>query len=133
LQLAFLLLPLAFTGPGRLFRNWLVSRVLASERIEETEIDRLLKCSLSHGYRASRQRLKLIQQHDVREQLPLLQMPVTIVASGRDRLLPSLREAQFMSHKITHCKVVVVADGGHTCFLSPRFSLASLLRENAIL
>ena len=133
LQFAFLLLPFAFIPPGKAFREWLMRRVLASEGIDKKDIDRLLECSLSHGYGASKQRLQLIRQHDVREQLPSLSMPVTIIASARDRLLPSLQEAHFMRRKIPDCRIIVVPDGGHTCFLSSRFSLASLLRENAIL
>lgn len=133
LQLAFLLLPLAFNRPGRIIRNWMMRRILASEQIEERDIDRLLECSLSHGYEASRQRLRLIQQHDVRDELKNLPMPVTILAGGRDRLLPSVREGQFLCANITNCRLIVLPEAGHSCFLSRRFSLAALLQENAIL
>lgn len=133
LSLALFLLPLGFWQPGRWVRNFVMRQILAAENVDEDATKNLLTASFSHGYAASRQRLKLIQEHDVRERLSELKVPVTIIAGAKDRLLPSVREAQFLATQIPHARVIVLPDSGHTCFLTEQFSLAEILNQDAIL
>jgi pimeloyl-ACP methyl ester carboxylesterase len=133
LALSLFLLPLGFWKPGRWVRNFFMIRMLTSENVDREAISKLLECSFAHGYQASRQRLKLIREHDVRNRLKTLRMPVTILAGEKDQLLPSVREGKFLAKEIPNARLIVLGDSGHACFLSRRFSLAEVLNENAIL
>jgi len=133
LAVARFLLPLGFWTPGRLVRNVVMHHILIGEHVNREAIERLLKASFSHGYRASSRRLKLIQGHDVRDRLDRLKMPVTIVAGGKDRMLPSVREGKFLASKIPKARLIVLPDLGHACFLSDRFHLAKFLTDDVIL
>ena len=133
LALARVLLPLGFWKPGRWVRNFIMHRILISEHVDAEAIGKLLEASFSHGYQASSRRLKLIHDHDVRDRLDRLKMPVTILAGRKDRLLPSVSEGQFLASKISSACLIVLPDLGHACFLSSRFSLAKLLTDDVIL
>jgi 3-oxoadipate enol-lactonase len=133
LALARLLLPLGFWKPGRWVRNFIMRQILTDEHVESEAIRKLLEASFSHGYQASRQRLKLIHDHDVRDRLGQLKMPVTILAGEKDRLLPSVKEARFLASRIANARLIVLPNLGHACFLSDRFSLAKLLTDDVIL
>jgi len=127
LRLGLLLLPFGFVNPGRWVREKTVARVMCSESVEQDAIDKLLECSFSHGYAATRQRMKLIKQIDVRNRLQEIQCPVTLVAAAKDKLLPSVKEARLMLQQMPNAKMVVLPDEGHTCLLSSKFSLLPIL------
>jgi pimeloyl-ACP methyl ester carboxylesterase len=107
--------------------------ILIGERVNEEAIRKFFEASFSHGYGASSRRLKLIQDHDVRDRLHGLKMPVTILAGEKDRLLPSVQEGRFLAKKIPNARLIILPDLGHACFLSDRFSLAEVLSDNVIL
>lgn len=130
LTLALALLPLGFWKPGRWVRNFMMKHILISEHVDAEAIRKMLQTSFSHGYATARQRLLLIREHDVREQLDRLKMPVTILAGERDRLLPSVKEARFLASKISHARVIVLPELGHACLLSDRCCLAKFLGNN---
>jgi len=132
LVLARLLLPLGFWKPGRLVRNFVMHHILIGEHVDEEGIRKLLMASFSHGYGASARRLKLIQEHDVRNALDKLKMPVTILTGEKDRLLPSVAEGRFLAGRIPKARLIILPDLGHACFLSDRFSLAEILNDDMI-
>jgi pimeloyl-ACP methyl ester carboxylesterase len=130
LWLAKVLLPFAFVPVIRTGRNIIIKPVLLNEMVDEKGIEVLLKYSWSHNYPAYRQRLKLITAHDVREKLSDIQVPVTIVAAGRDKIVPSVKEAKFMADQIPNARIHILPDHGHACLLSHSFCLDTLLSNN---
>ena len=127
LQLGLLLLPFGFVKPGRWVREKTVTKVLCSESLEQDAIDQLLECSFSDGYAVTRQRMNLIKQIDVRNRLREIQCPVTVIASAKDKLVPSIKEARLMTQKMPNARMIVLPDEGHTCLLSSHFSLLPFL------
>jgi pimeloyl-ACP methyl ester carboxylesterase len=127
LWLGRVLLPFAFVPLVRKARDVLARPVLLSERVDEKGIEVLFKYSWSHAYPAYRQRMKLIAAHDVRKNLTNIQVPVTIIAAGRDKIVPSVKEAKFMADKLPNAKVHILPEHGHACLLSGSFHLKSVL------
>ncbi len=127
LGLGRLLLPLAFVPLVRKGRNILARPVLLSELVDDKGIEVLLKHSWSHTYPTYVQRMKLLASHDVRSRLSEIKVPVTIVAAGRDKVVPSVKEAHFMARHMANAHIHVLPNHGHACLLSGSFSLASIL------
>jgi pimeloyl-ACP methyl ester carboxylesterase len=127
LWLSRALLPFAFVPIVRKGRDILARPVLLSERVDEKGIEVLIKYSWSHTYPAYRQRMKLIASHDVRKNLSEIQVPVTIIAAGRDKIVPSVKEAKLMADKMPNARVHVLPDHGHACLLSGSFHLHTVL------
>lgn len=97
------------------------------ERLDDEAISRLFECSWSQGLSAYRQRMKLIAEHDLRPHLHRIKIPVTLVASARDKLVPSLKEAYIMASLLPSSRVVVLPDHGHMPLVADGFSLAAIL------
>ncbi len=130
LWLAKTLLPFAFVPVIRKSRDILTRPILLSELVDEKGIEVLFKYSWSHTYPAYRQRMKLISSHDVRARLSDIHVPVTIVAAGRDKIIPSVKEAKLMADQIPNARIHLLPNHGHACLLSGSFSLDSLLSNN---
>jgi pimeloyl-ACP methyl ester carboxylesterase len=130
LWLGRVLLPFAFVPVVRKGRDFLTRPILLSELVDEKGIEVLFKYSWSHAYPAYKQRMKLIAKHDVRSKLPDIHVPVTIVAAGRDKIVPSVKEATFMADQIPNAKVHLLPDHGHACLLSGSFHLDTILGNN---
>jgi pimeloyl-ACP methyl ester carboxylesterase len=129
LRIGSMLLPLAFTPLIQVGRKLLLKPLLFKEQVDESAMNTLFKFSLTQSKEAYRQRMNLIRQFDVRKQLSAITAPVTFVAAGKDKLVPSVREARFMSAKIPGSRIVILNDHGHSCLLSGTFSLESVVNR----
>lgn len=129
LKLAKVLLPLAFVPTVRKARDILARPVLLSELVDDKGIEVLLKHSWTHNYETYVQRLNLISSLDVRPRLSEITVPVTIVAAGRDKIVSSIKEANFMRELIPNAQVLTLPKHGHACLLSGSFSLKTLLAK----
>jgi pimeloyl-ACP methyl ester carboxylesterase len=128
LKLAKLLLPLAFVPLVRKGRDILARPVLLSELVDEKGIEVLLKHSWTHNYKTYLQRLSLIGSLDLRSRLSEINVPVTIVAAGRDKIIASIKEANFMAGLIPNATIHMLPKHGHACLLSGSFSIASIIK-----
>jgi pimeloyl-ACP methyl ester carboxylesterase len=52
---------------------------------------------------------------------------VTIIASARDKIVPSVKEARWMALQLPDARVIVLPEHGHTALLTSNFSLLSVL------
>jgi pimeloyl-ACP methyl ester carboxylesterase len=129
LRLGSLLLPLAFTRLIQVARRIFLKPLLLKEFVDEASMKTMFNFSLTHKPEAYRQRMELIRQLDVRESLSAISVPVTIVAAAKDKLVPSVKEAEWMSAKIPGSTVVVLPDHGHSCLISDNFSLVKILKQ----
>jgi pimeloyl-ACP methyl ester carboxylesterase len=73
------------------------------------------------GYR---QRLRLIRQVDLRPRLREIAIPTVLLAAGRDKLVPSIREASLMASRMRQARIHRFPDAGHALLLTPGFFLA---------
>jgi len=69
------------------------------------------------------------------EELPLecIEQPVLILASGSDRRLPSVAEAQLLAKYLPKAKTTLLPKSGHACLLEKEVKLHSLLRSQDFL
>lgn len=79
-------------------------------------------------------RLSLIRQFDLDpDVLRRLTQPVLLVASGMDRLLPSLSEAQRLVKILPHAQLVVLPYSGHACLLEADINLYEIMQREHFL
>lgn len=127
LILGLLLLPLTFIKLGNAVREFCYRIAMGFEGIAKEDVNRLLQSSFIHGYTTSRQRMQLIRNLDIRDRLEEIKVPVTIIAAGRDKLVPSIGEAQFMASKMPNARVIELPNHGHTPLISKDFQLSDVI------
>lgn len=129
LGLGLLLLPLTFRRTGNTIREFFYRTALALEGVAGEDIARVFECTFSHGYHASRNRMRLIMEFDLRHRLSEIDVPVTLIASAKDKIVPSVREARFMAEHFPNARIIVLPHHGHTPLITRTFSLASVMRS----
>ena len=127
MRLGMLLLPLTFHRFGDVVRKFIYRAALAFEGVPKEDVAKVFECTFSHGYATSRNRMRLMLDLDLRERLPEIHVPVTLIASGRDKIVPSVKEAQYMSGRLKNARIIMLPTHGHTPLITPTFSLASVM------
>jgi len=113
-------------------KDLVADRILRAEGIPQDHIDRYHEIVRQVHLPAFQQRLRLIRQADLRPRLEEIAVPVTILASGRDKLVPSALEARFMADRIPRAVVHEFPRAGHALLLTPGFELADYLGEGIL-
>ncbi|AMW30915.1 MULTISPECIES: alpha/beta fold hydrolase [Arthrospira] len=91
----------------------------------------LLEAMQSVPQRTSSWRLGLLRSFDIQpDQLRQLDLPVLVIASGSDRLLPSITEAQFLTRKLPKANMVILPNSGHACLLETDVNLCQIIRDH---
>jgi len=76
-------------------------------------------------------RLSLLRQFTLRPQdLQQIKQPTLILASGGDRLLPSISEAHYLQQYLRDARVVYLPHSGHACLLEESISLCHILMDH---
>ncbi|BAU15557.1 alpha/beta hydrolase [Leptolyngbya sp. NIES-3755] len=79
-------------------------------------------------------RMGLLHQFEIPvEKLRSLTIPTLILASSKDRLLPSLVEGYRLKAAFQNAEVVVLPESGHTCLLETDVNLYQILKEHEFL
>ena len=105
-----------------------LGRILPGDRQE------LLKTMRSVPPETVLWRLSLLREFDVDEtQLRQLTQPVLVVASGCDRLLPSITEARRLVNTFPHVQAVVLPQSGHACLLEADVNLYKIMQAEHFL
>jgi pimeloyl-ACP methyl ester carboxylesterase len=68
-------------------------------------------------------RLEILQTYDIRRRLAEIATPTLLLAGDRDRLVPSVREANFMAARMPRATVSVLEGYGHICMINHDLSL----------
>jgi pimeloyl-ACP methyl ester carboxylesterase len=90
----------------------------------------LLQAMRSVPQRTTIWRLGLLRAFDVTEaQLRTIQQQTLVIASGADRLLPSVAEGKLLVKRLPHAEMVVLADSGHACLLESGVDLHEILEQ----
>ncbi|MDJ0555760.1 MAG: alpha/beta fold hydrolase [Microcoleaceae cyanobacterium MO_207.B10] len=99
-------------------------------RIERDERQALLEAMQSVSQQTSIWRLELMRSFKVETtQLEALQLPVLVIASAADRLLPSLPQGKFLVKHLPKAQMVVLPNSGHACLLEADVDLYKIIRE----
>ncbi|MGL4501138.1 MAG: alpha/beta fold hydrolase, partial [Planktothrix sp.] len=59
-------------------------------------------------------------------------IPALVIASGADRLLPSVLEARFLTQALPNAQMVVLPDSGHACLLENDIDLYTLIQAYCV-
>ncbi|MFM9265826.1 alpha/beta fold hydrolase [Tychonema sp. BBK16] len=79
-------------------------------------------------------RLALVRSFDVDEnQLRAIEQPTLVIASGSDRLLPSLAEGKLLVKVIPNAEMVMLANSGHACLLETDVDLHRIMEAHNFL
>ena len=132
MRLGLLLLPLTFQRFGNVVREFFYRTALAFEGVAKEDIAKVFECAFSHGYATSRNRMRLMLELDLRNRLSEIRVPVTLIASARDKIVPSVKEAQYMAEHLQNADVIVLPQHGHTPLITTTFSLASVLGRKKV-
>jgi pimeloyl-ACP methyl ester carboxylesterase len=106
-----------------------VYRVLKSEGIPAEDRLRYREAIRQVDLASYRCRLRLVQEVDLRQRLPQIAVHTVLLASGRDKIVPSVAEARFMSQRIPNACRFEFREAGHALLLTPGISLADYVRE----
>ena len=79
-------------------------------------------------------RIAMLNRFDVSHaQLSRLPVPTSLLASGRDRLLPSRQEAQWLQRSLPQAQVYALPESGHVCLLEDAVNLSQCLQALNVL
>lgn len=92
--------------PGRLFYLAIVARIDSA---------------------AYRRRLELVRDVDLRRRLSEISVPTLVLASRRDKIVPSTSSGRFLAAHIPNSRFYEFPEAGHALLLTPGFSLADYL------
>ena len=132
IRLAELLAPALGWEASRKLKGRIVESILGREGIEGEDLDRYGAIVRQVDLQAYRRRLALVRQVDLRPRLREIRAPTVILASGRDKLVPSRLEAQVLASGIPHAIVHEFPRAGHALLLTPGFSLADYAGEGIL-
>jgi pimeloyl-ACP methyl ester carboxylesterase len=111
----------------RQIKNWIVDRTLRAEGILEDDLARYCEIIRLVDLAAYCRRLELAREVDLRERLREIVVPTLIFASGRDKVVPSIREGRCMASVIPVSRLYEFPRAGHGLLLTPGFQLADYL------
>lgn len=127
IRLACRLCPLLKVVGIRQLKSYLSDRLLEMEGVDERGIrhyrDVVREIDMGHY----RRRLELVRDIALQERLSEIRAPTTILASGRDKVVPSATEGRFMASRIPGARLHEFPSAGHALLLTPGFSLAAYL------
>jgi len=102
----------------------------ALEQIAPEDRQALWEATHSVPQKTSLWRLSLLSQFAVSaDQLQRLKMPVLLIASEADRLLPSVLEAQRLAAQLPDARIVTLPHSGHACLLEQAVNLYEIMRS----
>lgn len=124
IRLARALVPLLEYRIAQRAKDFIVDRALLAEGIPEEDRRRYHEIVRQIHPAAYRCRLALTQRADLRPRLANIPVPTLLLASGRDKIVPSVAEAHFMAARIPCARVREYPKAGHALLLTPDVSLA---------
>ncbi|MEX1324103.1 MAG: alpha/beta hydrolase [Synechococcaceae cyanobacterium] len=110
----------------------LLPLLIAPQRVSASNRKALLRAMQSVTPSSAAWRLSMLADF-LLEKLPLQRIlqPVLILASGADRLLPSVAEAQRLVRALPNTQTVKLPDSGHACLLESDVRLGRILQSQA--
>jgi pimeloyl-ACP methyl ester carboxylesterase len=108
----------------------LLPLLIAPKRVSFLSQKALLAAMQSVSPPSAAWRLSLLNQF-ILEELPLerIEQPALVLASGADRLLPSVAEARRLARNLPNSQTVLLPESGHACLLETEIRLSSILKS----
>ncbi|MEM8545894.1 MAG: alpha/beta hydrolase, partial [Cyanobacteria bacterium P01_H01_bin.119] len=100
------------------------------DRVDEPERQALVAAMQAVTPSSASWRIRLLMEFDLAQVgLNHLVIPTLLIASQRDRLLPSGEEARRLQRHISQAQILDLPVSGHTCLLEKPINLSALLRQ----
>ncbi len=115
-------------GTMGLMRRLTASR-LHSSHTHRDEIRRFLLLTRATTRQGYLNRLRILTRYDLRPRLHEIRVPTLFLAADEDHLIPSVKQAQFMTSRVVGASMRILEGHGHGCFLAPDLDLDVILRE----
>ena len=125
--MGLLLAPMLKWKGIRGIKDYVVDSILAREGVAAEDRQRYHEITQEVDMAAYRRRLALVREVDLRGRLKEISVPTRILASGRDKIVPSVSQGAFMTSRIPDAKLHVFPRAGHALLLTPGFSLADYI------
>jgi pimeloyl-ACP methyl ester carboxylesterase len=122
-RLLSLLTPLLRLTVARRLKECVVDRILSGEGVlpeDRRRFHEIVSRIQPEGYI---RRLQIIMRTDLRPRLQDIAVPVVLLASGRDKVVPSVSEARFMAVRIPCARVYEFPEAGHALLQTAGISL----------
>ncbi|AFZ50137.1 alpha/beta fold hydrolase [Dactylococcopsis salina] len=101
----------------------------AMGRIDTKDRRALLNAMKSVPPQTVRWRLSLLEQFSVDpDRLQAISVPVLLLAAESDRILPSVKEAEYLASYFPNAQIITLPDSGHTCLLESENRLCEILQ-----
>ena len=100
-----------------------------SKYTHRAELRRFMELTAETTRQGYVNRLRILTQYDVRDQLSRIRAPTLFLASERDHLVPSVEQARFMAARIPGASLRVLTGHGHICLIAPNIDLEQILRD----
>ena len=114
----------------RLSTLGLLPLLIAPQRVSMSSHRALLVAMQSVTPPSAAWRLSLLRQFALEQlQLKRIQQPVLLLASGSDRLLPSVAEAGRIARRLPNAQTLLLPRSGHACLLETEVRLSSILQS----
>lgn len=120
------ILPPWFVVPFRVASATLGLLIDGVSRQDRKKILQVLRAVEMKSYA---RRLQLIAEVNVEDRLAEIHAPTLLIATERDLLVPSVREAQAMQKRLPNATVKTLKRKGHACLLRDDVRLCELLEE----
>lgn len=99
-------------------------------RMEADDRCVLFEAMYSVSQETSVWRLSLLREFQVNEkELQRITQPTLVIASGSDRLLPSISEAQWLVKQLPNAQMYVLPHSGHACLLEADVNLYDIMES----
>lgn len=102
---------------------------LHSPHTHRPEIKRFIKLTASATRDGYIGRLQLLRRYDIRHRLHLLRPATLFLASDRDRLVPAVSQARYMTERVPRARMRVLEGHGHICLIAPDIDLERIVCE----
>ncbi|MBI3649716.1 MAG: alpha/beta hydrolase [Acidobacteria bacterium] len=111
------------------FRLAMASLGLYVDGVTGDDRRRILQVLRTVEMKSYARRLRLIAEVNLEDRLAEITAPTLLIASTRDLLVRSVREAQFMASRMPNATVKIIRGAGHACLLGERVRLRQLLHQ----
>jgi len=125
--MGLLLAPMLKWRGIREIKDHIADSILAREGVSPEDRRQYHEIIQKVDMAAYRRRLALVREVDLRARLGEISVPTRVLASGRDKIVPSVSQGAFMTSRIPDAKLHVFPRAGHALLLTPGFSLADYI------
>ena len=105
------------------------SLFMHSRHTHRDELKKFLELTARSTRLGYRNRLEILKTYDVRERLGEIRCPALFVASEKDHLVPSVRQARLMAERTPSAGAVVLSGHGHICLIAPDVDMCQIVTE----